>query len=328
MEKISIIGAGSYGTALATKFCKCTDVVNLISNSAQDCEFIKQYKKHPRVLKDIHLSSNITPTCDLSKICDSDIILIAVPGQAIKSVLTNISQLQNLDVSTPVVLCSKSIDIENSTVFSHLAEKIVKNPIVILSGPSFAKEIANNLPAYVNISSRDNKISKKISDKYSTNNFSLSVCDDFIGIQVCGALKNVLAIACGIFTGLNLGNSAISALITAGCIEMVKLTKSMGGTGSAFLNFCGIGDTILTCTSKQSRNMEFGIHLSSGGNLKNWTGYLTEGALSAKAVKNMSKTYNVDLPVFSMIAQAIAQEITVSQFAQTFFNMKLSHNFA
>jgi glycerol-3-phosphate dehydrogenase (NAD(P)+) len=220
-------------------------------------------------------------------------------------------QIKQQEVTVPIVLCSKGFCIENGSLQSTVLEEILDNDYAIFSGPSFAHEIAKGLPAGVNIASKNHKLSAKIAEDLSSRMFSIEPIEDYIGLQVAGALKNVLAIGCGIFLGLNFGNSAIAKLMVDGLREISELAVALGGQQNTIYNLGGIGDTILTCTSRQSRNILFGEHLAVGGTLGNWKGPLAEGVSAASVIPMLEQNNNIKLRIFSQIHKIIHEKKNV-----------------
>ncbi|MDR0753713.1 MAG: NAD(P)H-dependent glycerol-3-phosphate dehydrogenase [Holosporaceae bacterium] len=302
LEKIGIVGAGCYGTAIAQCFSQNAKKILLISNSKTTASSINNLHMNLRAFPGILLSPNIECTDVFSEIQNCGVVFFALPMSKVLSVCR---QIKKYGIKTPLVLCSKGFDAENGRLQSDAVEEILDNNFAVLSGPSFAHEIVQGLPAGVNIAGKDMKLSRCIAECLSTPMFKIEAIDDYIGLQVVGALKNVLAIGCGILSGLKFGGSAISRLIVDGLREMAELSNALGGKKETIFELGGIGDVILTCTSRQSRNVLFGEYLATGGNLKNWTGELAEGVSSAKAIPLFERSHNISMVIFSEIYQAI-----------------------
>jgi glycerol-3-phosphate dehydrogenase (NAD(P)+) len=304
-DRIGIIGAGSYGTALAQCFSKKVKHVLLVSDTEIITSNINDLHMNLTVLSGVSLGMNVSCTNTFSHIENSDLLAIAVPMSAVLSVL---NQIKEHRIRAPIILCSKGFDIGNGRLQSDLLETILDNDYAILSGPSFAIEIAQGLPAEVNIAGRNTKLSEKIAESLSSAMFKIETINDHIGLQVAGALKNVLAIGCGILSGLNLGNSAVAKLIVKGLHEMSELAVALGGKKETFLELGGIGDVILTCTSKQSRNVSFGEHLAHGGTTDNWNGRLVEGISTAKIIPIFEQSHGIKMKIFSRIHEVIHEK--------------------
>lgn len=302
-KKVGVIGAGAYGTAIAQCFSVNSREVLLLSDLQEIAAEINE-KHTNKALGNINLNQKISCTLDFSFMKDCDIVFIAVPIGAVMNVCSNIKKY---DIVAPIVLCSKGVDTDNARLMDSCVEEIISNEIAIFSGPSFAHEIASGLPFGVNVASKNRVLANDISQCLSNDVCFIKPIDDYIGLQIAGAFKNILAVGCGIMRGLKLGNSAIAQFIVDGIGEMVNIASAMGGRAETFLELGGIGDTILTCTSSQSRNVLFGEYIAHGGTLNDWTGNLAEGAYAAKAVPLFSQKYDLPLKIFNNIYTSIYQ---------------------
>jgi glycerol-3-phosphate dehydrogenase (NAD(P)+) len=204
-----------------------------------------------------------------------------------------------------VVLCSKGVDIENARLISERIREIIENDIVVLSGPSFAREVALGLPCGVNVAGKNRNLSISISEHLSCVNFIVKPISDYIGLQVAGAFKNVLAVGCGVMRGLMLGDSAVAQFIVEGLDDMIRLSVALGGKSETFFELGGVGDIILTCNGQQSRNVAFGKYIAGGGALEDWQGNLAEGAFTAKSVPLFEKKHNIELKTLHEIYKSI-----------------------
>ncbi|MDR2107324.1 MAG: NAD(P)H-dependent glycerol-3-phosphate dehydrogenase [Holosporaceae bacterium] len=301
-NKIGIVGAGCYGTAIARCFSSKAKEILLVSDVKIITSLINKFHANIKALCGTALSANVSCTDRFSDICDVDIVFVTVPTAATAKVF---AQMAEYKIKAPAVLCSKGFDIENGCLQSDLFEKISGKNYAVFSGPSFAEEIADGLPAEVNIASPNGELSRKIAESLSSFVFKITPLDDYRGLQTIGALKNVLAVGCGIFSGLKLGNSAVARLITDGLKEAAKLIVLLGGKETTLAEAGGIGDVILTCAGRKSRNILFGEHLAAGGNVASWNGPLAEGASAAKMIPIFERKYDVRLKVFSGIYKAI-----------------------
>ena len=310
MEKIGIIGGGCYGTALAECFSRVSDEILVVEKNPQIIDSVNRNHENSVSLSGISLGKNIVYTSDENELNDAEIIFLAVPTNFIKSACECVK-----NPATPVVLCSKGFDLENERLLSDLVEDQLSNDIFALSGPSFAAEIAKNLPAKVNLAGKNFEKCVEISEKLSSKNFKLEPIEDMIGLQVAGALKNVLAIGCGVFHGKNLGQSAAARFMVEGIQEMTQIAASLGGRVETFSKVGALGDIILTCSSLQSRNMSFGKFLADGGNLKIWNGPLAEGIFAAKFIPNL----RCSARIFQKIYQVIYGQISVDEFLESIF---------
>ncbi|MDR1333777.1 MAG: NAD(P)H-dependent glycerol-3-phosphate dehydrogenase, partial [Holosporaceae bacterium] len=307
-EKVGVIGAGSYGTAIAQCFSRKAKEVLLVSDNEDVSVLINELHMNPNFIPGVLLSENISCTCSFSQIKNSDIIFVAVPVSAIVSVF---QQIKQRGITVPIVLCSKGFCIENGSLQSTVFEEILDNEYAIFSGPSFAHEISRGLPAGVNIAGKNYELSVRVAECLASKMFHIEPINDHIGLQVAGALKNVLAIGCGIFLKLNFGNSAVAKLMVDGLREMSELAVALGGQQSTIYGLGGIGDAILTCTSRQSRNILFGEHLASGGTIDNWCGPLAEGVFAASVIPMLEQNHDINLKIFSQIHKIIHEKKNV-----------------
>ena len=296
MREIGIIGAGSYGTAIAQCFSSNVEKIVMISDQTEVEASINGQHVNSAFCPYVVLNKNIVCSMNISALENCELIFLAVPSEAIKEVCENIHEQ---GITAPLVLCSKGVDIENGRLLGDMIQEIcLKNQFAVFSGPSFAVEIVKGMKAGVNIASTDKKTAEKIAKQLSSETFKIVPIDDPAGLQIGGAFKNMLAVGCGIYRGLGHGESTLAQFIVDGLKEMGNLAVRLGGKRETFLELGGIGDTILTCTSLQSRNVLFGKYIASGGMLKNWQGPLAEGARSIKAIPLIEKNYDIKLEIF------------------------------
>ena len=314
-ESIAIIGGGCYGTALANCFSQVSKTVKIIEPNHDILKSINEFHKNLVSLPDIKLNNNILVSNSYNDIIDSQLVFIAVPAKFNSYVLDS---LRKIKITVPIVICSKGFDLEKHQLLFRLFETNLKNPIAVFSGPSFAMEIATNKPAIVNIAANSLNLAKTIAEKITTNTLKVLAIDDPIGLSLVGALKNVLAICCGILSGKDLGNSAIASIISLGIEEMKNIIIINGGNPNTIYKVGAIGDIILTCKSLQSRNMSFGKHLSQGGTVYNWTGGTIEGVDALKMIPIICK--NIDANIFSNIYKFVYENISIDSFIKNIFS--------
>lgn len=303
-EKIGFIGAGCYGTAIAQSLSCRAKSIAMITDIAEVKSDIND-KHISKVLGDAPLNSNISCDTNYDSIKDCELIFITVP---VNAVITVCKLVKQNNITAPLILCSKGLDTENGRLISEMVDEIVDNELFVFSGPSFATEVIRGLPFGVNLAGKNVKLATEISSKLSSDTCTIKVISDYIGLQVAGAFKNILAIGCGIKREKKLGNNAISKYIVEGLHEMIELAVAMGGQKDTFSDLGGLGDTILTCMSEQSRNGRFGAYLANGGTLSDWQGALAEGTFAAKGVPVFERKYNVKLPIFNEIYCTIYQK--------------------
>ena len=300
-KKVGVVGAGVYGTALAQRFSTRVSEVVILSKSQEVVNDINATNTN-RLLGDVLLNKNISCVLDYDSMKDCDVIFVVVPS---RSALDVCSLLKQHQICAPVILCSKGVDVENARLISDGIEEILDNEVAIFSGPSFAYEVATGLPFGVSIASKNIRLATEISENLAQYPFFIKPISDYVGLQIVGAFKNILAIGCGITSGLRLGCSAVSQLIVNGIEEMINLSTSMGGKKDTFWEIGGIGDIMLTCTNDKSRNFMFGKHIANGGNIQNWSGHLVEGAFTAKAIPLFEEKYQVSMKILYAIYERI-----------------------
>lgn len=290
IKNACVIGAGAYGSALSEVFAEKIDIT-MLSLSYETMESINSSHMHPKCLCNIKFKNNISCRCDYECCEKSDAIFIVTPVSAVRVVCQNVIQ-QGIDSDVPIIMCSKGIDIESGFLTTEIAEEVgLKNDVFVLSGPSFAEDIASGLCAAVSLAGTNAAVLSILRNTFSTSSFKIVSNNDPIGTQICGAMKNVLAVLCGAFIGAGVGRSAVAMLITASINEIGELIVKAGGNKQTVYDMCGVGDIILTCTNEMSRNMRFGKFIGSGGVLENWTGDLAEGVFTAKAMPIIQKRF-------------------------------------
>ncbi len=299
--KITIIGSGAWGTSLALVAHRAGNEVSIYSRNNDICEEINQNHTNSRYLADIVLPQNIKASTDLAIALEADILLLVSPAQSIRQICISLASLK-LPTATILVICAKGIEQESLKLMSEVAAEILPfNPVAILSGPNFAHEIAQNLPAITSIASFDKKLAVDLSKIFSSDNFRAYPNEDIIGTQIIGAAKNVLAIATGICMGKKLGENAKAAILSRGIVEINQLILTKGGKTQTLLSHAGIGDINLTCSSTTSRNTFYGIALTKGQSVTN--NILVEGVYTAKSISMLANSINVDMPICTAVYQ-------------------------
>ncbi|MCX7770704.1 MAG: NAD(P)H-dependent glycerol-3-phosphate dehydrogenase [Proteobacteria bacterium] len=309
--KTSVIGAGSFGTALSNLISSIHREVILWVYENDVFEEILTKRENSIYMPGIKLNENIKPTRNIEEaVRDIDVLVLAVPSHVLRNVLNNIKPF----ISEKTILVSVAKGIENTTNFlmaevieSVLGENFANN-ICVLSGPSFAKEVAEKKPTLVVVASRDLKKAEIIQKNFSNEFFRIYTSDDIIGVELGGAVKNVIAIAAGISEGMSLGYNAMAALITRGLAEMTRLGVAMGANPLTFKGLSGVGDLVLTCTGSLSRNRQVGIKLAQGMKINDIEGQMrmvAEGVKTSKAVKNLAEKYGVEMPISESVYNII-----------------------
>ena len=311
MNNTSIIGAGAWGSALAQVIAAHKEEVTLWTRSPTLADEINATHKNKAYLGDIKLSNHINATSTLEIALESSILLMVTPAQSIRAILNDMKPLIRTDHT--LVLCSKGIETETGHLMSDVVAEILPNtPCAILGGPNFAHEIAAGKPAGTTLACTDKDLAASVQNAIASAYFRPYISSDIIGTQIAGALKNVIAIACGMAHGMNMGESARASLVTRGLAEIARLGVAMGGHQETFLGLCGVGDMMLTCSSEKSRNFALGYALGKGTNIDsalNSSKGIAEGFYTAKATIQLANKYNVEMPISTTVHKCLNQNL-------------------
>jgi glycerol-3-phosphate dehydrogenase (NAD(P)+) len=299
MQRIGILGAGAWGTALAMTARRAGRDVVIQAHEPDVARDINDDHKNERYLPGVALDPAIRATTDVADAVRADAVLIVVPAQHARDVLRRAAPHWPAD--TPAVVCAKGIEQRTHALMSEVVSASVPAaPVAALSGPSFAAEVAHELPAAVTLACRDDTVLKTLPGALGTRGFRIYSSDDVIGCELGGAIKNVLAIACGIAIGRGLGDSARAALITRGLAEMTRLAVALGAHAETLAGLSGLGDLVLTCNAMQSRNFSFGVALGHGRALHAILAErpgVTEGVFTAASVVARAREHRVPMPI-------------------------------
>jgi len=329
MSYIAVIGAGSWGTTLASLLSKKGFDVVIWAREKEIAEAINSKKENPLYLPNIKLPHNLISTDNiLEAIKKARFIVNVVPTQHIRSVFT---PLQNkLNDENIVVSASKGIEKGTLKTPSMILEEIINKKVYVLSGPTFAIEVAQEKPTAVTISGSEKRGRLLLQEIFSTSYFRVYEHDDPLGAEIGGAIKNVIAIAAGICDALELGNNARAALITRGLHEIMRLGKKMGAKEITFSGLSGLGDLFLTCTSNLSRNYTVGYRLGKGESLNEISKSMrsiAEGVETSLSAMQLSKKLDVEMPITTEIYQVIYEGKTPQQAASDLMNRTLKPEF-
>jgi glycerol-3-phosphate dehydrogenase (NAD(P)+) len=308
-----VIGAGAWGTALAQVAGRAGLDVLLQAREPEVVDSIRARRVNEAFLPGVVLDDHVAVTGNLADLGACDLILAVPPAQHMRSTLTAFAAHYRPGV--PVILCSKGIERGSLKLMTDvLAETLPAAPAAVLSGPSFAGEVARGLPSAVTLACADEALGEALMWTLSAPGFRPYLATDLIGAEVGGAIKNVLAIACGIAEGRGLGRSAHAALITRGFAEMTRMGVALGGQAETVAGLCGLGDLVLTCSSPQSRNMSLGLALGQGQTVEQALAgkrSVAEGYESAPAVRELATKMGVDMPISLAVAALLNGETTV-----------------
>jgi glycerol-3-phosphate dehydrogenase (NAD(P)+) len=314
-SSIGVIGGGAWGTALAQIYAQAGRNTLIWAREIEVVESINSAHENKPFLSGHLLSKSLKATDNLKKIAQQDILLLVSPAQFLRASLESLQDFIRPD--QPIVICAKGIEISSGELLSDIAEKMLPRALIaVLTGPTFAAEIVRGLPAAVTIAARSKEQGKILQDALGLPSFRPYATTDMAGTQLGGALKNVIAIACGIAQGRGLGDSARAALMTRGLAEIARLAECMGGRRETLLGLCGIGDLTLTCSSMQSRNFSLGAALGAGQTLDDILGArkaVTEGVYTARAAAALAEKYKVDMPICQAIAAIVDEKISIDQ---------------
>lgn len=312
MQRIAVLGGGAWGTALAQTCARAGRDVMLWEFDAASAEHLAS-KRESRFLPGMRLEDNIKVTRALGEASRSDAILLVVPAQAMRAVVTSVAQ--TIGAGVPLVACAKGIERGTHKFMSEIiAECAPKATPAILSGPSFAADVARGLPTAVTVATADATLARDLAHALSSGTFRPYHSTDTRGVELGGATKNVMAIAAGIVTGRGLGASALAAMTTRGFAELVRFGAAFGAKTETMMGLSGLGDLILTCSTPQSRNFSCGMALGKGEKPTAAAhGKLAEGVFTAPVLLDMARAKNVDMPISAAVAAVLAEKMNVDE---------------
>lgn len=301
MTGVAVMGAGAWGTALAQEAANAGNSVILWGRDAGQVEAIAGQRENQRYLPGIPLSDAIMPTADRAALAPGEALLAVVPAQALRD---NLQALADLGLSPrPLVICCKGIERSSGLLMSEVAAEVLPDwPLAVLSGPTFAGEVARGLPTAVTLAAEQESLADRLVALLGTKTLRPYASPDVISAEIGGAVKNVIAIACGMVEGLGLGENARAALITRGLAEMSRLAVAKGGKPGSLMGLAGIGDLSLSCNSPTSRNYRLGLTLARG---EERPASLAEGAFTASAVVALAGRLGVEMPIAEGVAAVV-----------------------
>jgi len=305
MTPISVLGAGSWGTALALLLARNGHLVMLWGHHPQHVAEIESARCNRRYLPDIPFPDSLHVTASLEQaLAGCRIVLIVVPSHAFRDLLLAIAP--HLAFGSKIAWATKGLEIKTGRLLHEVVTEILsgETPAAVLSGPTFAGEVAANQPTAITVASKQGAFAKEMATLLHNNHFRAYTTEDLIGVQLGGATKNVLAIAAGVADGLGFGANARAALITRGLAEMMRFGLALGGKSETFMGLAGVGDLILTCTDNQSRNRRFGLGLGKGlkrEEVAAQIGQEIEGIATAAVVYRLARSHGVDMPITEQI---------------------------
>ena len=310
-DRIAVVGAGAWGIALATALARASRSVLVCARNRRSAERLRDQRESAR-LPGIRLEESIAVAPVDRELSSYDPILIAVPAQDMRDVALTIAPV--LKQGTTVIACAKGIERGTQKFMTEVVAEAVPSAIpAILSGPSFAHDVARGLPTAVTFATRDDARASALASAFGSATFRPYHSTDVRGVEIGGAAKNVLAIACGIAQGAGLGASAGAALIARGFAELARFGRALDARPETLMGLSGLGDLVLTCSSEQSRNFSYGLALGRGETAQTASpGYLVEGAFTASVLIELAREHNIDMPISECVARVIAGELQIA----------------
>lgn len=309
MQRVGVIGAGAWGTALALTARRAGRDVMLWALEPEVVAAVNTTGRNSIFLPDVMLDAAITATGDLAAAAQADLLLLVPPAQHLRATCHALKP--HMPPNVPLVICAKGIEQGTCALMTAIVEDTLPDhPALILSGPTFAKDVALGLPTAVTLATTQPDLGRAVAEALKTKTFRPYVSGDPMGVEVGGAAKNVLAIGCGIADGKGLGANARAALLTRGLAEIVRLAVACGGRRETLMGLAGLGDLVLTATSMQSRNYSLGVALGQGQSLEKILGArraVTEGVYTAAAVVKLAAAKGVDMPIFVAMDRILNQ---------------------
>ena len=314
MSRIAVVGTGAWGTALAALYARSGEEIAFLGRDEGSAAAINQRHENPRYLPGIGLPPSIRATLDPAEaLAGADLVLLVIPAQSLAAVAKTLRP--HLGADATLVLCAKGIERETGQFPSDLvAEALPDHALAVLSGPSFASDVASGLPTAVTVAAGDPALADDLARRLSTETFRCYASDDVRGVEAGGALKNVLALAAGIVAGRGLGASAGAALVTRGLNELRRLGEALGGRPETLMGLSGLGDLVLTCSSPQSRNFAYGAALGRGEDLSGLK--LAEGVFTAEIAARLAAERGIDAPIVATVSRVLSAKLGVEEAVQ------------
>jgi glycerol-3-phosphate dehydrogenase (NAD(P)+) len=320
---VAVVGGGAWGTALAQAAAAAGRNVTLWMRDAKLAHAINESRLNARYLPDITLDPRIRATASVDDLRAAGAALLVVPAQAMRETVTSL--LPHLAKDAPLVICAKGIERGSGLFLSDIvAELRPAAPVAVLSGPSFAADVARGLPTAVTLACRAREVAAELAAALSGPTFRVYHGADVRGVEIGGAAKNVLAIACGIVEGRGLGESAKAALTARGFAELMRLARAHGGQAETLMGLSGLGDVVLSCATAQSRNFSFGERLGRGAPLAEASsGKLVEGVFTAGVLAALARASRVDMPISEAVAAVVGGTIDIDAALAALMNRPL-----
>lgn len=313
MKKVAFIGGGSFGTALAILLSKKGIQSNVFDIDKDVVDDININRKNDRYIKGLYINEEVRAFTDLNEAIDNvDYLVLSVPSHVVRNICKELND--KLNSNTIIINIAKGIENETYLRLSEVIEEELENPVVILSGPSHAEEVAFDIPTSVVVASKNIKAAEEIQELFMTENFRVYKSQDVIGIEIGGAIKNVIALAAGICDGIGYGDNTKAALISRGMTEIVRIGTKLGGNLQTFFGLTGIGDLVVTCASRHSRNRKAGYLIGKGIDIDdviNEVGMVVEGIKATKVFFDLKESLNIEMPIIDAIYKVVFENLEI-----------------
>jgi glycerol-3-phosphate dehydrogenase (NAD(P)+) len=326
-EPVAVLGAGSWGTALAIQFARAGRRTVLWGRDATHLAQLTQARVNARYLPDAAFPATLTVEADLERaLARCRDILVAVPSHALRGTLTAIAPLIRNEMR--LAWATKGFELRTGRLPHQVAAEVLdaRLPMAVISGPTFAREVGAGLPTAMTVAANDEVFARALASSLSDDNFRVYTSTDVIGVEVGGAVKNVLAIGAGMSDGLGFGANTRIALITRGLVEMTRLGIALGAKRETFMGLAGLGDLVLTCTDNLSRNRRFGLAMAAGksaAQAQKEIGQVVEGVQAAQAVREVAERLHVELPICEQVYAVLYQNLAPSQAVKQLMSREL-----
>ncbi|NEX18756.1 NAD(P)-dependent glycerol-3-phosphate dehydrogenase [Thiorhodococcus mannitoliphagus] len=311
--RVALLGPGSWGTALGLQLCRNGHSVRLWGHEAAQIEAITQERQNTQFLPGFPFPATMTATASLDEaLADATDCLVVVPSHAFRQVCSQLAS--RLPPGLGVAWATKGLESDTGQLLHTVAQEVLDaRPLAVVSGPSFAGEVARGLPTAVSVAANDDGFAKRTAQLLHGGRFRAYTSEDMVGVEICGAAKNVLAIATGIADGLGFGANTRAALITRGLAELIRIGTALGGRPETFTGLAGMGDLVLTCTDDQSRNRRMGLALAGGQSVdeaRAVIGQEVEGVITAMAIHRLSERLGIEMPIASQVYRVLYEQVS------------------
>mgnify|MGYP005934952731 FL=1 len=329
--KVAVIGAGSWGTALANVLASNDNEVCMWARKPEVAEAITNEHRNPRYLSNAALDPAITATAKLEEaLAGAGAVVVVTPSRLLRDFAERMKEV--VSAETPIIICSKGVEQETMLLPIEIYADVLGNEdrLAVLSGPNHAEEVVYRTPSGTVIASPSEQTALFFRGLFASTSFRCYVSSDYIGVELCAAFKNVIAIAVGIAYGMGMGDNTAAMLMTRGMAEMSRLVYARGGDPLTVMGLAGAGDLIATCTSQHSRNRTFGEYVAKGKTLEeyeNETHMVVEGALACKTIEPLARSYGVELPITKAVRSVLWDKASIEETIMTLFDRPLTTEF-